>query len=212
MRHERFVRSRRISRRRAPPLADRLRPKTLAEVVGQDHIIGPEGPIGRMIATGRPHSIVPVGSARHRQDHHRAAALDSVQAAFRAIVGGVLRRRRPQEDFRAAARQRRKMGQGHAALHRRDPPLQPQPAGFLPARGGGRHRRPRWGYDRKPLLRAQRRAPLPRPGPRPAPARRRGAGGTAQAGRSPLRRKAEADRRCPRQPARHGRWRRPAIS
>ena len=40
------------------PLADRLRPKTLAEVVGQDHIIGPEGPIGRMVAANRPHSII----------------------------------------------------------------------------------------------------------------------------------------------------------
>ena len=40
------------------PLADRLRPKTLAEVVGQDHLIGPEGPIGRMVAQGRAHSII----------------------------------------------------------------------------------------------------------------------------------------------------------
>ena len=40
------------------PLADRLRPKTLADVVGQDHLIGPDGPIGRMIAANRPHSIV----------------------------------------------------------------------------------------------------------------------------------------------------------
>ncbi len=40
------------------PLADRLRPKSLAEVVGQDHLIGPEGPIGRMVAQGRAHSII----------------------------------------------------------------------------------------------------------------------------------------------------------
>src|SRR3954462_8146408 len=40
------------------PLADRLRPKTLGEVVGQDHLIGPEGPIGRMVAQNRPHSII----------------------------------------------------------------------------------------------------------------------------------------------------------
>ncbi|MDE2072681.1 MAG: replication-associated recombination protein A, partial [Alphaproteobacteria bacterium] len=32
------------------PLADRLRPVSLAEIVGQDHLIGPEGPIGRMVA------------------------------------------------------------------------------------------------------------------------------------------------------------------
>ncbi|MEX6641289.1 hypothetical protein V2A36_33185, partial [Pseudomonas aeruginosa] len=35
------------------PLADRLRPRTLNEVVGQDHITGPEGAIGRMVSAGR---------------------------------------------------------------------------------------------------------------------------------------------------------------
>jgi putative ATPase len=32
------------------PLADRLRPQALADVIGQDHLLGPEGPIGRMVA------------------------------------------------------------------------------------------------------------------------------------------------------------------
>ena len=40
------------------PLADRLRPRSLAEVVGQDHLLGPEAPIGRMVATGRLSSMV----------------------------------------------------------------------------------------------------------------------------------------------------------
>ncbi|MEN6544358.1 replication-associated recombination protein A [Parvibaculum sp.] len=40
------------------PLADRLRPKTLEEVVGQDHLIGPKGPLGRMLAKGHLSSIV----------------------------------------------------------------------------------------------------------------------------------------------------------
>ena len=40
------------------PLADRLRPKSLTEVVGQDHLLSPEGPLGRMVANGRPHSII----------------------------------------------------------------------------------------------------------------------------------------------------------
>ena len=34
------------------PRADRLRPRALAEVVGQDHLTGPEGAIGRMVAAG----------------------------------------------------------------------------------------------------------------------------------------------------------------
>ena len=41
-----------------PPLADRLRPATLAEVVGQDHLTGPEGAIGRMVAAGKLASII----------------------------------------------------------------------------------------------------------------------------------------------------------
>ena len=32
------------------PLADRLRPQKLDEVVGQDHLLKPDGPIGRMVA------------------------------------------------------------------------------------------------------------------------------------------------------------------
>lgn len=40
------------------PLADRLRPKSLDEVVGQDHIIGPEGPLGRMVDKGQYSSLI----------------------------------------------------------------------------------------------------------------------------------------------------------
>ena len=40
------------------PLADRLRPKTLAEVVGQEHLTGPNGLIARMIASGRITSMI----------------------------------------------------------------------------------------------------------------------------------------------------------
>src|ERR1700761_8876481 len=40
------------------PLADRLRPTTLGEVVGQEHLLGPEGPIGRMAAARRLSSMI----------------------------------------------------------------------------------------------------------------------------------------------------------
>ena len=40
------------------PLADRLRPQTLGEVVGQDHLLGEEGPIGRMAAAKRLSSMI----------------------------------------------------------------------------------------------------------------------------------------------------------
>ena len=49
------------------PLADRLRPKMLAEVAGQDHICGPDGTLTRMLKSGRVPSLVlwgPPGSGK----------------------------------------------------------------------------------------------------------------------------------------------------
>jgi len=40
------------------PLADRLRPQALSEVVGQDHLLGPEGPIRRMADARRLSSMI----------------------------------------------------------------------------------------------------------------------------------------------------------
>lgn len=45
------------------PLAERLRPQKLAEVVGQEHVLGPTGPIGRMLAGGRLASMILWGPA-----------------------------------------------------------------------------------------------------------------------------------------------------
>ncbi|MGI8840773.1 MAG: replication-associated recombination protein A [Caulobacteraceae bacterium] len=49
------------------PLADRLRPRSLDEVVGQDHLLGPDGPIRRMAAAHRLASMIlwgPPGSGK----------------------------------------------------------------------------------------------------------------------------------------------------
>ena len=40
------------------PLAERLRPKTLGEILGQDHLLGPEGPLGRMLAAKKLSSLI----------------------------------------------------------------------------------------------------------------------------------------------------------
>lgn len=40
------------------PLAERLRPVSLEQVVGQDHLLGPDGPLGRMLAAGKLASII----------------------------------------------------------------------------------------------------------------------------------------------------------
>lgn len=41
-----------------PPLAERLRPRSLDEVVGQEHLTGPKGAIGRMVAAGKLASLI----------------------------------------------------------------------------------------------------------------------------------------------------------
>ncbi len=40
------------------PLADRLRPRTLADVVGQEEIVGPEGTLSRMLRSGRLANLI----------------------------------------------------------------------------------------------------------------------------------------------------------
>jgi putative ATPase len=40
------------------PLADRLRPRKLADVIGQEHVLGPEGPLGAMLAARSLSSLI----------------------------------------------------------------------------------------------------------------------------------------------------------
>ena len=49
------------------PLADALRPKSLDEVVGQEHLLGPGMPLRLAFESGRPHSMIlwgPPGSGK----------------------------------------------------------------------------------------------------------------------------------------------------
>ena len=57
-----------VSRDKVPrPLADRLRPSDVSEIIGQDHLLDKEAPIGRMVAAGRFASMIlwgPPGSGK----------------------------------------------------------------------------------------------------------------------------------------------------
>jgi putative ATPase len=74
------------------PLADRLRPNSLDEVVGQDHLLGPEGPIRRMIASGRLKSMIlwgPPGSGKTTIARLLAEHTDFEFAPLSAVFSGV---------------------------------------------------------------------------------------------------------------------------
>ncbi len=93
------------------PLADRLRPKSLAEVVGQDHLLGPEGPIGRMVARAAPHSIIlwgPPGTGKTTIARLLSHAFRLHFEQLSAVFSGVADLKKTFD----AARMRRKTGQG----------------------------------------------------------------------------------------------------
>ncbi|WP_176590915.1 replication-associated recombination protein A [Sphingobium sp. EM0848] len=74
------------------PLADKLRPRTLADVVGQDHLTGPEGAIGRMVAAGRLSSIIlwgPPGTGKTTISRLLADAVGMRFEPISAVFSGV---------------------------------------------------------------------------------------------------------------------------
>lgn len=74
------------------PLADRLRPHSLGEVVGQEHLTGPEGAIGRMVAAGRLSSMIlwgPPGTGKTTISRLLADAVGLRFASVSAVFSGV---------------------------------------------------------------------------------------------------------------------------
>ena len=93
------------------PLADRLRPRKLAEVVGQDHLVGPAGTLTRALNSGRLQSMILWGPPGTGKTTVARLLADETRLAFEqlsAIFSGV-------QDLRKAfdrAKSRRETGTG----------------------------------------------------------------------------------------------------
>src|SRR5689334_6512291 len=89
------------------PLADRLRPQSLDEVVGQEHLTGPEGAIGRMVAAGRLASMIlwgPPGTGKTTIARLLAGAVGMRFVAISAVFSGVADLKKVFAEARTAAR------------------------------------------------------------------------------------------------------------
>lgn len=93
------------------PLADRLRPTALSEVVGQSHLLGAEGPLGRMVGAGRATSIIlwgPPGTGKTTIARLLSGVFKLHFEQLSAVFSGVADLKKSFE----AAKQRRRVGQG----------------------------------------------------------------------------------------------------
>ncbi|ANN76889.1 replication-associated recombination protein A [Bordetella flabilis] len=74
------------------PLAERLRPRTLADVVGQSHLLGEGKPLRVAFESGRPHSMIfwgPPGVGKTTLARLMADGFDAQFIAISAVLGGV---------------------------------------------------------------------------------------------------------------------------
>jgi putative ATPase len=114
------------------PLADRLRPRSLDDVVGQEHLTGPEGAIGRMVAAGRLSSMIlwgPPGTGKTSIARLLADAVGLRFVAVSAVFTGVADLKKIFGDARTAARAGQKTLLFVDEIHRFN---RAQQDGFLP--------------------------------------------------------------------------------
>jgi putative ATPase len=74
------------------PLADRLRPQTLDEYVGQSHLLGPGAPLRRALESGRPHSMIlwgPPGTGKTTLARLVAKGANAEFLSLSAVLAGI---------------------------------------------------------------------------------------------------------------------------
>jgi putative ATPase len=152
--------------RASAPLAERLRPHSLDEVIGQSHLLGEGKPLRVAFESRRPHSMIlwgPPGVGKTTLARLMADAFGLEFIAISAVLGGV-------KDIREAVdrAQATRMATGHPTVvfvdevHRFN---KAQQDAFLPHVEGGTvrlHRR----HHREPVVRGGRRAAVARGGVR----------------------------------------------
>src|SRR5207249_2572242 len=75
-----------------PPMAEALRPRSLAEFVGQQHLLGPGKPLRLAFDSGKPHSMIlwgPPGVGKTTLARLMADAFDAQFIALSAVFSGV---------------------------------------------------------------------------------------------------------------------------
>src|SRR5512135_23722 len=76
----------------ATPLAERLRPKSIGDVIGQRHLLAPGKPLAVAFASGKPHSMIlwgPPGVGKTTLARLMANAFNAEFAALSAVLSGV---------------------------------------------------------------------------------------------------------------------------
>jgi putative ATPase len=89
------------------PLADRLRPAALGDVIGQEHLTGPEGAIGRMVSAGKLSSMMlwgPPGTGKTSIARLLADAVGMRFVAISAVFSGVADLKKAFAEAETAAR------------------------------------------------------------------------------------------------------------
>src|SRR5438477_11556751 len=84
-----------------PPLAEALRPYTVADVIGQSHLLGPGKPLNLVFKSGKPHSMIlwgPPGVGKNTLARLTASAFECEFIALSAVLSGV-------KDIRASIEQ-----------------------------------------------------------------------------------------------------------